>query len=149
MTTTTTTTATLPDLSSSSLSSLHLNYPSTTYGSVSSRSIAKVSVHPAALFSILDHYLRRNDPEPTSTEDPSSSSSEEKKDASSSPSNVQPSRVIGTLLGVHNENEVEIRSCFAVPHNESEEQVQLDIDYHKGMIDLHQKVNPEEVIVGW
>jgi translation initiation factor 3 subunit F len=57
--------------------------------------------------------------------------------------------VIGTLLGVRTENEVEVRSAFAVLHNETSEQVAVDADYHKTMYDLHHKVNSKEVIVGW
>lgn len=69
--------------------------------------------------------------------------------SASSSSNARSNRVIGTLLGTHNEGEVEIRSCFAVPHNETDELVQVDMDYHRQMIELHTKVHPEEVIVGW
>jgi len=41
--------------------------------------------------------------------------------------NVDRERVIGTLLGVRNEDgaEVEIRNCFTVGHNEIQEQVGL------------------------
>ncbi|KAF8421396.1 JAB1/Mov34/MPN/PAD-1 ubiquitin protease-domain-containing protein, partial [Tirmania nivea] len=83
-----------------------------------------VIVHPQALFSILDHSLRRNPDQ---------------------------ERVIGTLLGVRSEDgtEVEIRNCFAVGHNESQEQVEVDMDYHKTMLSLHLKANPREVLLGW
>jgi len=56
------------------------------------------SIEPVVLFSILDHALRRN---------------------------TNQKRVIGTLLGVRSDDgtEIEIRNCFAVPHNESSEQV--------------------------
>jgi len=59
-----------------------------------------VIINAQAPFSILDHALRRY---------------------------VDRERVIGTLLVVRNEDgaEVEIRNCFAVGHNESEEQVGL------------------------
>lgn len=87
-----------------------------------SRALANVTVHPVALFSILDHYLRRTDAQ---------------------------DRVIGTLLGTRTESEVEIRSSFAVLHNETSEQVAVDMDYHRTMVELHQKVNPKEIIVGW
>jgi len=55
-------------------------------------------INAQAPFSILDHSLGRN---------------------------VNWERVIGTLLGVRNEDgaEVAIRNCFAVGHNESREQV--------------------------
>ncbi|KAH0606179.1 uncharacterized protein H6S33_003840 [Morchella sextelata] len=83
-----------------------------------------VQIHAQALFSILDHSLRRN---------------------------ADQERVIGTLLGVRSEDgsEVEIRNCFAVGHNESQEQVEVDMDYHKTMLSLHLKANPKEVLVGW
>lgn len=56
-----------------------------------------VRVHPVALFSICDAYLRRS----------------EKQE-----------RVIGTLLGVEVErNVLEVKSCYVVPHTESSEQV--------------------------
>lgn len=86
------------------------------------RTPTNITIHPVALFSILDHYLRRTDSQ---------------------------ERVIGTLLGVRNENEVEVRSSFAVLHSETSEQVAVDMEYHRTMYELHHKVNPKEVIVGW
>ncbi|KAG8926654.1 hypothetical protein FRC03_007673 [Tulasnella sp. 419] len=84
-----------------------------------------VTLHPAALFSILDHYLRRTTP-------------------------TSQQRVIGTLLGTRNEsNEIEIKNSFAVLHSETDEQVAVDMDYHRGVYELFQKVNSKEVIVGW
>ena len=56
-----------------------------------------VRVHPVALFSMCDAYLRRS----------------EKQE-----------RVIRTLLGVEVEkNVLEVKSCYVVPHTESSEQV--------------------------
>jgi translation initiation factor 3 subunit F len=87
-----------------------------------------VTIHPVALFSILDHYLRRKDDQ---------------------------DRVIGTLLGVRSGGSVgepetvEVRSSFAVLHSETSEQVAVDMEYHRTMYELHHKVNPKEVIVGW
>jgi hypothetical protein len=59
--------------------------------------------------------------------------------------------VIGTLLGVRSEEgqEVEVRNCFAVGHTETQEQVEVDMDYQKQMLALHLKANPKEVLVGW
>jgi len=60
--------------------------------------------------------------------------------------------VIGTLLGVRSttdSSEVEVRSSFAVLHSETSEQVAVDMEYHRTMYELHHKVNPKEVIVGW
>ena len=91
--------------------------------SVSRTEVSSVTVHPVALFSILDHYLRRKD---------------------------ELARVIGTLLGtVSDSGEVEVRSSFAVPHSESEQQVAIDGDHHRTMYELHHRINPKEVVVGW
>ncbi|XP_073316532.1 eukaryotic translation initiation factor 3 subunit F-like [Primulina huaijiensis] len=85
--------------------------------------ILTARVHPLIIFNISDYYVRRPD---------------------------QAERVIGTLLGcVLPDGTVDIRNSYAVPHNESSDQVALDIDYHNNMLASHQKVNPKEVIVGW
>jgi translation initiation factor 3 subunit F len=83
-----------------------------------------VTVLPSALFSILDHSLRRNPDQ---------------------------ERVIGTLLGTRSEDgsEVEIKSTYAVPHTETVEQVEVDMEYQKQMLALHLRQNPREVLVGW
>lgn len=86
------------------------------------RAPTTVTVHPAALFSILDHFLRRSDTQ---------------------------ERVIGTLLGTRTEREVEIRSAFPVLHSETDEQIALDMEYHTQMLEMHHKVAPKEVVVGW
>ncbi|MED6181664.1 Eukaryotic translation initiation factor 3 subunit F [Stylosanthes scabra] len=90
--------------------------------SSSSQSLS-ARVHPLVVFNICDCYVRRPD---------------------------QAERVIGTLLGsVLPDGTVDIRNSYAVPHNESVDQVALDIEYHHNMLISHQKVNPKEVIVGW
>lgn len=59
-------------------------------------------------------------------------------------------RVIGTLLGsILPDGTVDIRNSYAVPHNESSDQVAVDIDYHHNMLASHLKVNSKEIIVGW
>ncbi|CAL9008172.1 unnamed protein product [Prunus brigantina] len=91
--------------------------------STSSSSSLSAKVHPLVIFNICDCYVRRPD---------------------------QAERVIGTLLGsVLPDGTVDIRNSYAVPHNESADQVALDIDYHHNMLISQQKVNPKEVIVGW
>ncbi|KAF2319022.1 hypothetical protein GH714_012504 [Hevea brasiliensis] len=90
---------------------------------VLSSSSLLAKVHPLVIFNICDCYVRRPD---------------------------QAERVIGTLLGsVLPDGTVDIRNSYAVPHNESSDQVALDIDYHHNMLLSHQKVNPKEAIVGW
>ncbi|XP_025085872.1 eukaryotic translation initiation factor 3 subunit F-like isoform X1 [Pomacea canaliculata] len=90
------------------------------YRKMASNLVCKI--HPVVYFSIIDSYERRN---------------EDSK------------RVIGTLLGVYDKGVVEVTNCFAVPHNESEDEVAVDIDYARSMYELHRKVNSSETIVGW
>uniref|UniRef100_A0A060T5B9 Eukaryotic translation initiation factor 3 subunit F n=1 Tax=Blastobotrys adeninivorans TaxID=409370 RepID=A0A060T5B9_BLAAD len=60
-------------------------------------------------------------------------------------------RVIGTLLGVRSEDglEVEVRSAYTVPHNETDDQVVVGVDYNRSMYALHRRAHPREVILGW
>ncbi|KAG6854341.1 hypothetical protein C0991_007846 [Blastosporella zonata] len=105
-----------------SSSAVHIHTTSTASAPNASRTPTSVNVHPVALFTILDHYLRRGDNQ---------------------------DRVIGTLLGTRTETEIEVKSSFAVLHSETSEQVAVDMEYHRAMYELHHKVNPKEVIVGW
>ncbi|BFZ54359.1 hypothetical protein PYCC9005_001393 [Savitreella phatthalungensis] len=91
---------------------------------MASRSDPHVTIDPVVLFSILDHAQRRQQGQ---------------------------ERVIGTLLGSRSADglELEIKSSFAVPHNESSEGVEVDMQYHKAMYALHLRTNPREVLVGW
>ncbi|ROL45475.1 Eukaryotic translation initiation factor 3 subunit F [Anabarilius grahami] len=81
-----------------------------------------VKIHPVVLASIADSYERRNE---------------------------GASRVIGTLLGTADKHSVEVTNCFSVPHNESEDEVAVDMEFAKNMYELHKKVSPSEVIIGW
>ncbi|KAF2872320.1 eukaryotic translation initiation factor 3 subunit F [Massariosphaeria phaeospora] len=105
---------------------LHLARPlgHATVGAQTSTAPLNVTIQPQAVFSILDHSIRR----PTDQD-----------------------RVIGTLLGTRSEDgtEIEIRNCYAVPHTETAEQVEVDMDYQKQMLALHLRANPREVLVGW
>lgn len=57
-----------------------------------------VKVHPVVLFTICDAFIRRNEDQ---------------------------DRVIGTLLGTVADGTIDIRSCYAVPHSESNDQVRI------------------------
>jgi translation initiation factor 3 subunit F len=103
--------------------SLTLNLPSTSLAM--NRPVSQVVVNPMPLASILDHHLRRGQGQ---------------------------DRVFGTLLGVRREgdNEVEVRNAFGVPYaTQGKGEVTVDMDHHKSLLDLHLKVNPKEVVVGW
>ncbi|KAG6817886.1 hypothetical protein H0H87_001718 [Tephrocybe sp. NHM501043] len=105
-----------------SSSAVHIHTASSASAPNAPRTPTSVTVHPVALFTILDHYLRRGDNQ---------------------------DRVIGTLLGSRTDTEIEVKSAFAVLHSETSEQVAVDMEYHRAMYELHHKVNPKEVIVGW
>lgn len=79
---------------------------------------------PVVLFSVLDHYLRRDDPQ---------------------------TKVIGALLGVRSSDgtEVEIRNAFALIYTTEEDRLVVDREHYRSMYELHQRVNPEEIILGW
>ncbi|KAK3066597.1 hypothetical protein LTR53_017001 [Teratosphaeriaceae sp. CCFEE 6253] len=83
-----------------------------------------VTLQPQALFSILDHASRRP---------------------------ADQDRVIGTLLGTRSEDgtEVAVTNCYAVPHTETQEQVEVDMDYQKRMLELHLRAAPKEILLGW
>ncbi|EHB06128.1 Eukaryotic translation initiation factor 3 subunit F [Heterocephalus glaber] len=81
-----------------------------------------VRLRPVILASIVDSYERRNE---------------------------GATRVIRTLLGTVDKHSVEVTNCFSVPHNESEDEVAVDMESAKNMHELHKKVSPNEVILGW
>jgi len=88
---------------------------------------ADLTIASQAVFSILDHAVRRDIRDTQST------------------------RVIGALVGVRSEDgaEVEVRSCFAIPHTENEDQVEVDVEYQKNMLALTLKASPRETLLGW
>jgi len=74
------------------------------------------------LFSILDHYIRREESQ---------------------------ERVIGTLLGVSlDDGVVHVTNCFTVPHTEKD-QLAVNFDFHQRMLALYATVSPHEQVVGW
>jgi translation initiation factor 3 subunit F len=81
-----------------------------------------ICLSSAVLFSVLDHYIRRNEGQ---------------------------QRVIGTLLGFMDEVNgcVVVTNCFAVKHSDKKDEVFLDMA--STMHELHMRVNPKETIVGW
>lgn len=82
-----------------------------------------VKVHPVVLFSIVDHWIHRNEGQ---------------------------KRVIGTLLGSRSGSNIVVKNCFPVPHVEKgEEEVAVGKDFLKNMLALHERVNPGEEILGW
>ena len=84
--------------------------------------VASVGVHPVVVFNACDSYVRRQETQ---------------------------EQVIGTLLGtVRHDGVVEVKNSYAVPHNEQNGQVYVDVEFHRAMIDLHLRVNPAEKIVG-
>lgn len=82
-----------------------------------------VKVHPVVLFNIIDSFERRSRSTP---------------------------RVFGTLLGnVDKLGNVEVSNCFVVLYREKEGELYIDLNLARELGELHKKVNPNEVIVGW
>ncbi|KAK0741089.1 eukaryotic translation initiation factor 3 subunit F [Schizothecium vesticola] len=107
---------------------VHLSRPlAPALGFSASSAPLTVNIQPQAVFSILDHAVRRDIRDTQST------------------------RVIGALVGVRSEDgaEVEVRSCFAIPHTENEDQVEVDVEYQKNMLALTLKASPRETLLGW
>jgi translation initiation factor 3 subunit F len=52
-------------------------------------------------------------------------------------------------MGVRTESDVEVRSAFAVLHSETADQVAIDEEYFQNMLDVTQKVQSKEQVVGW
>jgi len=92
------------------------------YFATSTQALVQVRVHPVAIFSILDHFVRRND--------------------------ESQQRVIGSLLGTNIDGVIEITNCFPVPHTE-DESVLVDVEFVRFMIDLHKKASRKESLLGW
>jgi translation initiation factor 3 subunit F len=74
-----------------------------------------VKVHPVVLFTICDAFIRRNEDQ---------------------------DRVIGTLLGTVADGTIDIRSCYAVPHSESNDQVRITTTGKKKPIPLSHRTHP-------
>ena len=85
-----------------------------------------VRLHATAVFSILNHYIRRNQTQ---------------------------TRVVGTLLGKVSEGNVEVMDCFGIPHEEGEDEagfkVKFKENYHKIMHNFHTRITKHEQVVGW
>ncbi|KAJ2903201.1 hypothetical protein MKZ38_010237 [Zalerion maritima] len=62
-----------------------------------------------------------------------------------------PSRAIGALIGVRSEDggEVTVTQTFAIPHTETEDQVEVDVDYQKQVLAMTLKASPREHLLGW
>lgn len=82
----------------------------------------KVKIDPVVVFHILDHYVRRN---------------------------ANQENVIGALLGCKYGDSLEVRHVIPVPHTEGDDSLSIDVEFQRVMYDLHLKVDPKNVIVGW
>jgi translation initiation factor 3 subunit F len=83
---------------------------------------ATVYISPAVPITILDHYTRRP------------------KDAV---------RVVGVLLGKKDEGKIQIYDCYPIPLTETEDSIDLDLDYIKVMNDLQSKIDSSLSMMGW
>ena len=85
-----------------------------------------VAVHPIVLLSVVDHYNR-----------------------SALGTNR---RVVGALLGVYIDDKVDVTNCYALPFEEDPKDKKVwfvDHIYSEDMLEMFQKINHKEKIVGW
>jgi len=87
-------------------------------------SVRAVRVAPVVLLGVVDHFMRRA---------------------------AGKRRVIGTLLGVFHPHDgsVDVTGSFPVPHDETADEIAVDIEYNRTMVDLHRNVSSAHAIVGW
>jgi 26S proteasome regulatory subunit N8 len=86
----------------------------------------KVAVHPIVLLSVVDHYNR-----------------------SALGTNR---RVVGALLGEYIDDKVDVTNCYALPFEEDPKDKKVwfvDHIYSEDMLEMFQKINHKEKIVGW
>ena len=83
---------------------------------------ASANVEPVVLFSIIDHFSRRD---------------------------AGQEFVVGTLLGTEEGGVVTVCSCFPVPHTEVDDQIALNSTFHTTMLGLQQRITPKQKVVGW
>jgi translation initiation factor 3 subunit F len=87
------------------------------------RMAPRIRVSPVVVFSILDHYVRRNENQES---------------------------VIGALMGSRApDGSMEIRACVPVIHTEGDEHLAIDIEFQRVMKELFQKVDNRNFMIGW
>ena len=85
-----------------------------------------VAVHPIVLLSVVDHYYRL--------------------------AKETNRRVIGALLGEYIDDKIDITNCYALPFEEDPKDKKVwyvDHVYSEEMLEMFQKINKKENIVGW
>ena len=86
----------------------------------------QIVVHPIVLLSVVDHYYRL--------------------------AKETNRRVIGALLGEYIDDKVDITNCYAIPFEEDPKDIKIwyvDHVYSEQMLEMFQKINSKEKIVGW
>ncbi|CAI5442288.1 unnamed protein product [Caenorhabditis angaria] len=87
-----------------------------------------VKVHPVVYMTIVDSFLRRS-------KGSAKSSGNEKS--------------LGTLMGFYEKGAIQVTNCFAIPFNESHEDLEIDDQFNQQMISILKRSSPNEQPVGW
>lgn len=85
-----------------------------------------VAVHPIVLLSVVDHYYRL--------------------------AKETNRRVVGALLGEYIDDKIDVTNCYALPFEEDAKDKKVwfvDHVYSEQMLEMYQKINHKEKIVGW
>ncbi|CAI4224304.1 unnamed protein product [Auanema sp. JU1783] len=88
-----------------------------------------VNVHPVVYMTIVDSYLRRSRP---------IKAGQQAND-----------KALGTLMGFYEKGAIQVTNCFAIPFNESRDDLELDDQFNQQMIQMLKRASPTEQPVGW
>ncbi|CAP37291.2 Protein CBR-EIF-3.F [Caenorhabditis briggsae] len=56
---------------------------------------------------------------------------------------------MGTLMGYYEKGSIQVTNCFAIPFNESNDDLEIDDQFNQQMISALKKTSPNEQPVGW
>jgi len=91
-----------------------------------SSSTLTVKVHPVVFMTIVDSYERRSNKQ------------------------GKTQRALGTLLGFHEKNAVQVTNCYAIPIRDvNTDTAELDDTFNREMWQVSKRAAPSEQIVGW
>ncbi|KAK8815204.1 hypothetical protein WA158_003416 [Blastocystis sp. Blastoise] len=92
------------------------------YQNSTTNQITKIHVHPVVPVLILDQYLRRHESQ---------------------------DKIIGTLMGHLSNGVLEVKLCYAVPHEIDGDEIGFGKDYNNRLAQLQKASNPIEEVIGW
>ncbi|KAF1764775.1 hypothetical protein GCK72_004725 [Caenorhabditis remanei] len=87
-----------------------------------------VNVHPGVYMNVVDTHMRRS---------------------KNSQKAAGQEKCMGTLMGYYEKGSIQVTNCFAIPFNESNDDLEIDDQFNQQMISALKKTSPNEQPVGW